>query len=153
MTRNQRLAALIAEQATDDQADRLERRPGETRECDLPRSSVGPTQLEAIVRSSRGRKKQVTVRGEPLRLLEGCTAWTMAAHALACAGLAPCPVCKGRTLAPAEYCAGCDRLGADRLLAATALPGEPVGMDGPTRYSPGSKLRGGMGARPARKTG
>jgi hypothetical protein len=45
--------------------------------------------------------------------LVGCTAWVMADHAAAFLGLAPCPICQGRPLAPKVYCTGCDRTGLD----------------------------------------
>jgi hypothetical protein len=45
--------------------------------------------------------------------LEGCNPWTMEEHGYARLGLAPCPVCEGKTLGRKVYCLGCDRTGLD----------------------------------------
>lgn len=59
--------------------------------------------------------------------LHGINPWSMAEHARAMMGVAPCPVCGGGELRLSAYCLGCDSTGADGVIAGR-FPGLPVAM-------------------------
>lgn len=59
--------------------------------------------------------------------LSGINPWSMEEHARAMLPGGVCPVCEGGELRMSAYCLGCDRTGADGVIAGR-FPGLPVGL-------------------------